>query len=68
MKNLLLKVFGRKAFQPFFEKLHWIALKGMNYGSANSPQFSGEIELIKELKPALPQSPIIFDVGANQPC
>lgn len=65
MKALLLKLFARKIFQPFFQTLHWIALKGMNYGSANSPLASGEAALLKELEKELPDAPVIFDVGAN---
>lgn len=52
-------------FQPFFEKLHYISLKGMNYGSANSPKDSGELAVMKILKNELPLNPILFDVGAN---
>ncbi len=65
MKDLLLKLLARKILQPFFQGLHWVALKGMNYGSANSPLVSGETELLRELEKELPDSPVIFDVGAN---
>ncbi|HTO36117.1 MAG TPA: FkbM family methyltransferase, partial [Flavobacterium sp.] len=68
MKKIKRKVFSIIAtnfFQPFFEKLHYVSLKGMNYGSANSPLNSGELALIKKLKSELPQKAVIFDVGSN---
>lgn len=65
IKKLLLQIFATRFFQPFFEKLHYIALKGMNYGSANSPEDSGEIAVVRALKLELPQNPVLFDVGAN---
>jgi len=65
-KQWVLSILATKKFQPFFRKLHWIALKGMNYGSANSPQESGESNVMDELVNELPRNPIIFDVGANR--
>lgn len=65
IKKLVLQTFATTFFQPFFEKLHYIALKGMNYGSANSPEDSGEKAVVKLLKNELPQNPVLFDVGAN---
>src|SRR5689334_12133898 len=65
IKRLVQKFFATQFFQPFFEKLHYIALKGMNYGSANSPEDSGELAVVKALKKELPQNPVLFDVGAN---
>lgn len=65
LKKLLLQIFATRFFQPFFEKLHYIALKGMNYGSANSPEDSGEEAVIKMLQKELQVSPVLFDVGAN---
>lgn len=62
----MLSILATKKFQPFFRKLHWIALKGMNYGSANSPLESGESNVMDELVNELPRNPIIFDVGANR--
>jgi len=65
LRNQLLKFFSSRAFQPFFERLHWLALKGMNFGSANSPIHSGEAALLASLKKDFPDHPIVFDVGAN---
>ena len=65
-KQWVLSILATKKFQPFFRKLHWIALKGMNYGSANSPFESGEANVLDELENELPENPIIFDVGANR--
>lgn len=65
IKKIVLQIFATTFFQPFFEKMHYIALKGMNYGSANSPLDSGEKAVVENLKKQLPKNPIIFDVGAN---
>ncbi len=65
IKKEIAKFFARTYFQPFFETLHSIALKGMNYGSANNPKDSGEINLLKKLAKELPFQPVIFDVGSN---
>lgn len=65
IKKIILQIFATTFFQPFFEKLHYIALKGMNYGSANSPLDSGEKAVVKWLKKELSQNPVLFDVGAN---
>jgi len=65
IKKIVLQIFATTFFQPFFEKLHYIALKGMNYGSANSPLDSGEKAVVQNFKKQLPQNPVIFDVGAN---
>lgn len=66
IKLLLLRTIATKKFQPLFKWLHWLALKGMNYGSANSPLESGEVKVLEELVNELPDSPIVFDVGANR--
>jgi len=65
INKLLLKIFATTFFQPFYEKLHYLSLKGMNYGSANSPVDSGELSVISLLKKELPKNAVIFDVGAN---
>ena len=65
IKNTIIKIFASLFFQSFFEKMHYISLKGMNYGSANSPNQSGEVGLINLLKNELEQNPVVFDVGAN---
>ncbi len=45
-----------------FERLHRVALAGMNMGrSADNPAWSGERVVIERLA----QTPVIFDVGAN---
>lgn len=52
--------------QPFFELLHHVSLKGMNYGAANSPRQSGERAVLERLRVAYGESaPVVFDVGAN---
>ncbi|MFC5195476.1 FkbM family methyltransferase [Bizionia hallyeonensis] len=65
LKKRAVKLLARTYFQPFYKKLHYLALKGMNYGSANSPSDSGEISVLKILQKELPMNPVVFDVGAN---
>lgn len=65
IKNLFFKLFARKAFQPIFEGLHWLALRGMNYGAADSPVHSGEVFFLNFIKGRLGKNIVIFDVGAN---
>jgi FkbM family methyltransferase len=65
IKNFINSLFAVTFFQPFFEKLHYISLKGMNYGSANSPKNSGELAVLQYLSKKLQQNPVIFDVGSN---
>ncbi len=65
VNRFLTSIFATIFFQTFFEKLHYISLKGMNYGSANSPLYSGELSVLKILQKDLPNNAVIFDVGAN---
>lgn len=65
IKKIITVIIARTYFQNFFEFLHFIALKGMNYGSANEPKHSGESNLLKKLAKELSSNPIIFDVGSN---
>lgn len=67
LKRLIIFFIAQSAFQPFFEKLFWISLKGMNYGAANSPKYSGEEWVIRFLKKIFGDKKIhIVDVGANE--
>jgi FkbM family methyltransferase len=65
IKKLITIIIATTYFQPFFEFLHFVALKGMNYGSANGPKDSGENSLLKIVANELPFNPVIFDVGSN---
>ncbi len=59
-------VLGNKLFQPFFEMLFKVAVKGMNYDRGHVPGLSGEkyvLELVQQLPAGRPLT--IFDVGAN---
>tara|TARA_R110002051_G_scaffold292072_1_gene356322 strand:- start:15640 stop:16419 length:780 start_codon:yes stop_codon:yes gene_type:complete len=64
-RKLFVRVFARKIFQAFFKKLHWISLRGMNYGGGHSPHDSGEIFLLNHIKNNTKGQTTIFDVGAN---
>jgi FkbM family methyltransferase len=64
MKDLIL---GNKYFQPLFEFLFKVALKGMNYDRGHVPELSGEKYVLHWLNNKIKASPIIlFDVGANK--
>lgn len=65
LKRIVLQVFARKGFQTFFERIHWVTLRLMNYGSANSPKYSGELYLLEHISKQKGLR-VIFDVGANQ--
>ncbi|MEO8234793.1 MAG: FkbM family methyltransferase [Flavobacterium sp.] len=65
IKKIIILITARTYFQNFFEFLHFIALKGMNYGSANEPKDSGENNLLKMMAKELPINAVIFDVGSN---
>ena len=65
IKRLFFKFFSRRAFQPFYEKLHLATLRAMNYGAANDPKDSGELFFLEYVKKHLGQQIIIFDIGAN---
>ena len=65
IKKLFIKLFARKVFQSFFKQLHWVALRGMNYGAGYSPYDSGEIFFLHYVKKNSPGSISVLDVGAN---
>lgn len=66
IKRILQIIIARRALQPFFEFLFWLALKGMNYGAANSPKYSGEERILNILKKSFANKKIcVIDVGAN---
>ncbi len=60
-RRLVQPFLGRRALQPFFERLHRLALAGMNVGGGDDPRDSGEAAVIR----LLPQGATVFDVGAN---
>jgi len=64
-RGLFVKIFARTWLQPFFKKLHWISLRGMNYGGGHSPHDSGEIFFLNDVKNRISGPITLFDVGAN---
>lgn len=65
--GLLNSLWGRKSFQYLFERLHRVALKGMNYGRASDYQHNGESAMLEQIRTIVKtSSPIMFDVGANK--
>lgn len=65
IRKLFVKIFARKSFQPFFKKLHWLSLRGMNYGGGDSPYDSGEIYFLNYIKKRTNKKITVLDVGAN---
>ncbi|OGZ71031.1 MAG: hypothetical protein A2904_01460 [Candidatus Staskawiczbacteria bacterium RIFCSPLOWO2_01_FULL_33_9] len=67
IKQYILDPFlGKKMFQPFFERVHFIALQGMNFYGVSIGD-GGEKMVINRFFDQLDKNinPIIFDVGAN---
>lgn len=59
--------YGKKRFQPFFERLHQIALRGQNYYNAVDLRFTGEIKVIEYFLSKEGDRPlVIFDVGTHE--
>jgi FkbM family methyltransferase len=69
LKNFLENQAGLKKRQYFFERLHEIALKGMNFGNGAEFALSGELVALEYIKSKLSHEHILplvlFDVGAN---
>jgi len=57
---------GKKIFQPFFEKVHLLALQGMNFYGVEIGE-GGEKMVINYFFNQLDENiqPVIFDIGAN---
>ena len=63
---LLLKpIFGRLAWQNFFEFIHYIGIRGMHFGQGAFVGESGERYVISYLKKKSEKDLILFDVGGN---
>jgi FkbM family methyltransferase len=58
---------GTLRWQPFFERLHDLALVGMNYGEGFLIDISGELDLLARIHSEYTGSDacVILDVGAN---
>lgn len=66
IKNISAKLYGKRAYQNFFERLFYTALKGMNYGNGSDYEKSGEKYIFTVLNKIFAKQKItIFDVGAN---
>jgi len=59
---------GKRRWQWFFERLHKVALRGMNMGPGDELAQSGESQLVGQVHKALAgrQGAVVLDVGANQ--
>src|SRR6266542_2206411 len=64
-ERLTLSMMLRGRFlQPFWTRVHGVALSGMNVGNDDQAT-NGELWLLERLATSLPPSPVVFDVGAN---
>lgn len=67
MMNWIIDRFaGKRAYQPFFEKLLKLSHAGLNYGRASRYSDNGELRTLKKISDWLPNEPLtLFDVGAH---
>ena len=57
---------GRRVFQPLWERLHELSLRGMNVGTGDAVRASGELLVLDAVaKHVRGRPPVVFDVGAN---
>jgi FkbM family methyltransferase len=71
-KNIVRKsissIQGKSKYQDFFETLHMISIRGMNYSIDGGVADSGEIYVLQYIKNTIKdcvKSIVVFDVGAN---
>ena len=65
--GLLDNFWGKKNLQVLFERMHAVALKGLNYGRASDYGHNGEEHVLRKVRGMIKTaSPILFDVGANK--
>lgn len=69
MQRLVLRYIRRLARrqrpQAFFERLHRLALSGMNIGKGTDFRRSGELGVLESLRDTTRDALVVFDVGAN---
>lgn len=68
LKRYLFGLLATTYFQPIFERLHVLALSGMNIGLGSDVDDSGEKYALGKFAETMPFNSIlvVFDVGANQ--
>lgn len=64
-RYLFEKIRGKTAYQGFFERLHALALEGLNIGGGDCPEWSGEVAVLRLLRAQTRGTVTLFDVGAN---
>lgn len=62
VRQWLWRKLSRPVFQPVWERIFAISLRGMNVGGGDCAEVSGEREVIR----GLPHGAVVFDVGANR--
>jgi FkbM family methyltransferase len=68
LKILSSPFLGKRFLQPLYSALHFLALKGMNFGRGADFKSSGELVVLDYVKKSLAglnREAVIFDVGAN---
>lgn len=68
-RKVFLPLLQSSGFQPWLERIHSLALAGMNYGLGDSPNLSGEEHFLQSIvSPLFRQSTtkVAFDVGAGE--
>jgi len=65
-RTIFKPVLGKVRFQKIFEVLYGLSLIGMNYGTGDDSNYSGEVYFLNYFqKNNKTSNPVIFDVGAN---
>src|SRR5215216_3069224 len=62
--HTLSRMLRRTFLQPFWTRVHALALAGMNFGNDDQVT-NGELWLLGQLARSQIPSPVVFDVGAN---
>ncbi|MBL7846681.1 MAG: FkbM family methyltransferase [Cyclobacteriaceae bacterium] len=66
IKHLVISFFGTSILQGVLERIHYVVLRLMNYGGANSVWYSGERDILLRIRSEQKtQEMVVFDVGAN---
>lgn len=68
LHRLLLNDMGKKHAQFLFERLYELSISGMNYGSGDKIENSGELAVLSYIKSQLNKNALVtlIDVGANE--
>lgn len=65
LRRKVTPLMGKRQYFPFFQKLYFWALEGMNIGTGSEAETSGEINVLDFVKKLDANPLVLFDVGAN---